>query len=130
MKSWRGLAVIVLAAVGLLANIRGRMAGQATFQSPVRPLISPLLPTRVVSERTRRLFARDVTSWSTSQQAAPLTFMSPLQVPSPSRTSDFMIGRVAVGIILPESNGVISPSLENWNSTEVDFIKQEVNQAL
>jgi hypothetical protein len=41
-----------------------------------------------------------------------------------------MIGRVAVGIILPESNDVISPSLENWNSAEVDFIRQEVNQAL
>jgi hypothetical protein len=41
-----------------------------------------------------------------------------------------MIGRVVVGIVLPESNGVISPSLETWDATEITFVRQEVDQAL
>ena len=47
-----------------------------------------------------------------------------------NRTSDFMIGRVVVGIILPESNGAVMPSTENWTSGEISFVTQEVNQAL
>jgi hypothetical protein len=29
-----------------------------------------------------------------------------------------------------ESNGVISPSIENWSTPEIEFVRQEVNQAL
>jgi len=33
-------------------------------------------------------------------------------------TSEYLIGSVAVGVILPESNGTIDPSTEDWTSTE------------
>lgn len=97
--------------------------------SPLIPVRSPLAtPTvrRVVSDNTKWLFAHDVVDnphevmRSTGDGFAPAW----------NRTSDFMIGRVVVGIILPESNGTVMPSTEDWTSEEISFVTQETNQAL
>ena len=44
------------------------------------------------------------------------------QAPTANQTSEFMVGRVAVGIILPESAG----SGENWSSARQDTVIQEI----
>lgn len=40
--------------------------------------------------------------------------------------SEYMIGSVAVALILPESNGAIDPSTENWTSAEQQKVYDEV----
>jgi hypothetical protein len=42
------------------------------------------------------------------------------------QTSEFMIGRVAVGIILPESNGSVDPSTEDWTEQEKERVYGEI----
>jgi len=46
------------------------------------------------------------------------------------QTSEFMIGRVAVGIILPESDGSIDPSTEDWTSQEQQNVFSEIVAAM
>ncbi len=45
-------------------------------------------------------------------------------------TSVYAIGTVAVGIILPESNGAVDPNKENWSAQEITNVKNEVQEAL
>jgi len=45
-------------------------------------------------------------------------------------TSDFMLGNVAVGFILPESDGSIDPDAEDWTQTEMDNVTSEVINGL
>jgi hypothetical protein len=45
-------------------------------------------------------------------------------------TSEYLIGSVAVGLIFLESNGAIDPSTENWNTTEVTNVQNQINQAM
>lgn len=52
------------------------------------------------------------------------------RAPSSFQTSEFMIGRVAVGIITPESNGAIDPSAENWSATRQTQVVVEIQAGL
>ncbi len=45
-------------------------------------------------------------------------------------TSEYMIGDVAVGIILLESNGVIDPNSESWTSAEESNVVSEIQAGL
>ena len=45
-------------------------------------------------------------------------------------TSEFMIGSVAVGIIMPESDGSIDDDLENWSTARQDEVITEISAAL
>jgi PKD domain len=45
-------------------------------------------------------------------------------------TSEYLLGSVGVGLIFLESNGVIDPSTENWNSTEISNVQNQITQAL
>lgn len=67
----------------------------------------------------------------------PVTIGEKLRVaqsssPAPGfyQTSEFMIGRVAVGIILPESDGGIDPSTEDWTEDERALVLSEITNAL
>ena len=42
------------------------------------------------------------------------------------QTSEFMAGDVAVGIILPESDGSVDPSSENWSTARQDEVVAEI----
>ena len=99
------------------------------YISPLAPFKSPVATPavrRVVSEHTKWLFAHDVID---SQHEA-ISSMTDGFAPPWNRTSDFMIGRVVVGIILPESNGAVMPSTEDWASGEISFVAQEIDEAL
>ncbi|MDI6792120.1 MAG: Ig-like domain-containing protein [bacterium] len=65
-------------------------------------------------------------TWSNEPAGAPA------RAPGRFReTSEYMIGRIAVGIILPESNGSIdSPQTENWASAEENAVKAEIEAGL
>jgi hypothetical protein len=41
-------------------------------------------------------------------------------------TSEFLMGSVALGVILPESDGTGDPSSENWTQTEQDNVTSEI----
>lgn len=57
-----------------------------------------------------------------------------IEDPSPGywETSEYMItpNDIAVGIILPESNGTIDPSTEDWTDTEIQKVLSEIQYAL
>lgn len=46
------------------------------------------------------------------------------------QTSEYFIGRVAVGIVLPESDGSVDPSTEDWTSEERALVLSEIAAAL
>ncbi|MBX3058165.1 MAG: hypothetical protein KF770_17010 [Anaerolineae bacterium] len=50
--------------------------------------------------------------------------------PGWDRTSDFMLGTVAVAIILPDCNGMVDACTENWTSDESPHIRNEIQNAL
>lgn len=63
---------------------------------------------------------------------APEGLASLASDPSPGyyQTSEFFIGRVAVGIILPESDGGVDPSTEDWSEEERTLVLSEISAAL
>ena len=50
--------------------------------------------------------------------------------PDDTQTSEFLIGRVAVGIVLPESDGGIDASTEDWTDDERGLVLSEITAAL
>lgn len=50
--------------------------------------------------------------------------------PGYRETSEYLIGRVAVGIILPESDGSAEPSAEDWTADERALVLSEITAAL
>lgn len=51
-------------------------------------------------------------------------------VPGYYETSEYLIGSVAVGIVLLESNGTIDPSTEDWTSSEESMVINEITTGL
>jgi hypothetical protein len=50
--------------------------------------------------------------------------------PGYGETSEYFIGRVAVGIVLPESDGSLDPSTENWTEAERALVLSKITAAL
>jgi hypothetical protein len=78
-----------------------------------------LLPPPVLSER---LVEPDMSNTERVSGA--------VELPGYYDTSEFMIGTVAVGLILPESNGVKNANTENWTAKEKQTVKKEIQAAL
>jgi PKD repeat protein len=55
---------------------------------------------------------------------------SPDQAPGFEHTSEFMLGSVAVGVILPESDGSIDPSTEDWSDKERKRVAEEITKGV
>ncbi len=45
-------------------------------------------------------------------------------------TSEFMLGSVAIGVLLPESDGSIDPSTENWSAARIDSVFAGVQEGV
>lgn len=45
-------------------------------------------------------------------------------------TSDYMLGNIVIGVLLPESDGSIDPSTEDWTSTQMDNVTSEIISGL
>lgn len=62
----------------------------------------------------------------------PLALLSDDSDPSPNyaETSEYLIGRVAVSIILPASDGSVDPSTEDWTPEERELVLEEITAAL
>jgi hypothetical protein len=65
-----------------------------------------------------------------SRQALAVKESGYANLPGYYDTSAYMIGTVAVGLILPESNGATDASTENWTAAETTQVKNEVQLAL
>ena len=59
-----------------------------------------------------------------------LSPLSSFQSPGYYETSEYLIGKVAVGIFLLESNGTIDPSTEDWTSTRESQVISKVQSGL
>jgi hypothetical protein len=59
----------------------------------------------------------------------PLRHNSPI-TPGYYETSEYLIGSVAVGVILPESNSTIDMSMEDWTTVEESQVISEIQVAL
>lgn len=95
--------------------------------------IPPTLPTNQklhsqdkVEEKPDVLTAPDLPLLSNNIE----TLSSSSITPSYYQTSEFMAGRVAVGIVLVESNGTVDPSSENWTSEEKQLVLNKTVSAL
>jgi len=53
-----------------------------------------------------------------------------LPAPGFLETSEYMMGSIAVAIILPESNGTSEAETENWNATEINNVFNEIQDSL
>lgn len=62
----------------------------------------------------------------------PHEYMRLLQPPGADYydVSEYMLGTVAVGVILPESDGTIDPETEDWTEEEVDQVASQVISGL
>ncbi len=64
----------------------------------------------------------------------PKLQMGPMMAPpyggNSYNTSEYMLGKIAVGIILTESNGVIDPNTEDWTLTEENAVISEIQAGL
>jgi len=59
----------------------------------------------------------------------PICSHKPLH-PGYYETSEFLLGSMAVGVILPESNGAIDPNTEDWTETEESKMINRIMNAL
>jgi hypothetical protein len=59
-----------------------------------------------------------------------MTLSSGSADPSYYQTSEYMIGSVAVGLILPESNGALDAQLNDWTPEQRERVGDEVREAL
>jgi PKD repeat protein len=66
------------------------------------------------------------------QLDVPTISSNPDEPPYPTyyETSEYLIGKVAVGIIFVESNGTIDPQTENWTPTEELQVINEITSGL
>jgi hypothetical protein len=122
--------VMILAVIAFIVSADTLSSASAVFKSPISFLSSPL-PTpggKVVSAEGRWLIAHDVVNRLGSLQSGRGS--SNGFAPLADRTSDYMIGRVAVSVILVESNGVVSQSVENWESSEISFVARAMTSAV
>jgi hypothetical protein len=73
-------------------------------------------------------------TWKGSMQAEQLIvqLVSPSSSLSPNyyETSEYLIGRVAVGVILLESNGNIDPATESWSSPRESEVISQIQNGL
>ncbi|MDQ1317866.1 MAG: hypothetical protein QG588_1521, partial [Candidatus Poribacteria bacterium] len=56
--------------------------------------------------------------------------MSPPYGATSTDTSEYMLGKTAVGIILTKSNGNVDPSTENWTTNEENNVVSEIQEGL
>ena len=134
MKSKHNVVfVVTLAAVGLCAAIgiatMGPVDPVEAFRAPLPPpslFWSPLLLPEALGPTGESPLAHDVIDRDVGTgRLSPNGF-----APGWGRTSDFMIGRIVVGIVLPDSNGEFMDSTEDWDQAEIDFVRQEIQEAL
>ncbi len=99
------------------------------FISPIvnSPLLTPSV--NVLTDRAKWLFAHDAMD-ARGQKAAGTAPGGLLEAAGEIRTSDFMLGRVVVAIIMPESDGSLMPSSENWRADDISFVTSEIGEAL
>jgi hypothetical protein len=57
-------------------------------------------------------------------------FPSALDGPGFYDTSEYLYGKVVIGIIIPESSGAIDPSTENWSSSRMNQVVSEIAEGM
>jgi hypothetical protein len=65
-----------------------------------------------------------------SREAVAASAQDSDPTPDIRQTSEFLIGRVAVGVVMPESDGSIDPSTEDWTAEERQAVMSEIAAAL
>jgi len=111
---------------GTLATLRGEARRAAQVWNA-------LLAPETASEPTLGLEGLEAELVGDAFVAPPPEGLEPASdVPTPTyyQTSEYLIGRVAVSIILLESDGGIDPSTEDWTETERALVLNEITTAL
>jgi len=78
------------------------------------------------SEPREGLFTAPDADWLSMQSQATDTSL----IPGFYQTSEFMVGRVAVGLILPESDGTLDPNQSDWTIEQRQQVLNEVTAGL
>jgi hypothetical protein len=123
---------------GVLAAYRQQvterdMTGLADDARRAARVWNALLAQQESDEATPGLTSLEVELAGDAFVAPPPERLEPLSdIPTPSyyQTSEYFIGRVVVSIILPESDGGIDPSSEDWTASERTLVLSEITAAL
>jgi hypothetical protein len=104
----------------------------------LRALVSGAVAVTVLLGAVRPVLAEGLDSDELQSGLAGDAFVAPAPdglstsdspLPAYAQTSEYMIGHVAVGVVLPESSGNIEASSEDWTQAERDLVKGKVEAA-
>ncbi len=132
MKKYFALALIALALSTLgvstpafAENTAGRVFDPLSHQPAQDAFFAP-----------RPSDARGLADISTSGNTPPGSTTNPSSAaavalaPSYHQTSEFMLGKVAVGIVMPQCTGTIDKCSETWTPTAISQVESQVNSAM
>ncbi len=121
LHKWGGLG-LALALSLLLSSLLWSTTAQAAPNKPSDGFLI-LNDALIASDNNLALNAQNP-----ALQSAPLG--AGLGAPGYYQTSDYLIGHVAVGLILPESDGSYEADSERWTKAELEQVQEQVQQAL
>lgn len=118
-------AVDTLVVTGLSDNARQAVAVWNALQAPAATLNPEITADNVVENPNDAMTAPEPSNAEWLARAGEAS-----AEPDFRETSQFLMGSVAVGIVLPESNGATDPSSENWTEAQRTRIVSEIVNAL
>jgi len=98
--------------------------------SPPSLFTSPLVHVPVAPPSTPVPLTNDIVPLPSGIQQMQMMTSGAGYGPTESRLADYMLGEVAVAIVLLESNGAIDPNTENWGQWEIDKVYTEILEGL
>ena len=87
------------------------------------------METRLQGQSSRHLTVDHVDAFEAPPAAKDATANGE-PTPAANETSQFLLGSVAVGIVLPESNGLVDPSSEDWTDQERALVVSKIVAAM
>lgn len=129
MKKYFALVLVALALCTL------GVSTPAYAENIVRPLPNQPLPDALFAPRppdTGRAVAISSSGNAApgSTSSASIAATAAALAPSYHQTSEFMLGKVAVGIVMPQCTGTIDQCSETWNQTTINQVVSQVNSAM
>lgn len=122
LRKWGDLRIVLM--LLLLSSLLWPVVTQAA--PPLSPDDSLVIQNDALTPKDADLMALSVQN--STQSAAPLG--AGMGAPGYYQTSEYMIGHVAVGLILPESDGSHESESEDWTEAEIAQVQVEVQDAL
>lgn len=138
VATWTKIGTIGMLVLLLLLSNRSRVVGAGSLgQTGTEPASGDLFPEGLVSDGdliiqhdARIPPDADLVLASRDASAKRLLNAAAGAAPGYYQTSDYLVGQVAVGLILPESDGSREAQSEDWREEEIREVRTQVQKAL